>query len=371
MDEVELVRRRLRTVGLGGPLDAATPGEVVAWFGALQSQDYHPAKWAVGQRLGGAVTDAGLDRAFDDGELLRTHVLRPTWHFVTPDDIGWLLALTGPRVHVLNGYAYRQFDLDDAVLRRGTEVIAGALAGSTYLTRAQVGDVLASAGIVAERFRLAYILMFAELEGVVCSGPLAGKQHTYARLDERAPNARTLDRDAALAELTRRYFTSHGPATVKDFAWWSSLTRTDIAAGLALAGDALESHEVDGVTYWAAAGTADGPGAGDVDETAVHLVQAYDEYLVGYTESKRLLDLSGVAAGTRLDGAANSVLLLGSQVAGRWRRTLKPGEVHLDVGLYEPFRAAVAPGLQAAADVHGAFVERTATVATAPIGVAS
>lgn len=358
MDEAELVRRRLRTVGLGGPLDAAAPADVVAWFGAVQSQDYHPAKWGVGQRLGGTVTDPGLDRAFADGELLRTHVLRPTWHFVTPDDIGWLLALTGPRVHVLNGYPYRQFELDDALLRRASDLIADALSGRTYLTRAQVGAVLERAGIVAERFRLAYILMYAELEGIVCSGPLAGKQHTYALLAERAPGARALGRDAALAELTRRYFTSHGPATTKDFAWWSSLTKTDITAGLALAGDALESIDVDGVTYWSAAGTAD---AG-VDETAVHLLQAYDEYLVGYTESKRLLDLGGVAAGTRLDSAANGVLLLGTQVAGRWRRTLKAGEVVLDISLYEQYRAAAAPGLQAAADAHGAFVERSATV---------
>lgn len=359
MDHAALMRRRLRTVGLGAPLDATTPGEVVAWFGAVQSQDYHPAKWGVGQRLGGTVTDAGLDRAFAAGELLRTHVLRPTWHFVTPADIRWLLALTGPRVHVLNGYPYRRFELDDTLLRRAADLIADALSGQKYLTRAQVGAVLERAGIVAERFRLAYILMYAELEAVVCSGPLAGKQHTYALLDERAPAAESLDRDEALARLVRRFFTSHGPATAKDFSWWSSLTLADIRAGLAGAADALESTDVDGVTYWSAAGAADDA---VVDDDAVQLLQPYDEYLVGYSESKRLLDLSGVVAGTRLDSAANGVLLLGTQVAGRWKRALRSGEVVLDISLYEAFRVAATPGLQAAADVHGAFLERSATV---------
>ncbi|SEF15113.1 winged helix DNA-binding domain-containing protein [Jiangella alba] len=357
MDDAELVRRRLRTVGLGGPLDASTPAEVVGWFGAVQSQDYHPAKWGVAQRLGGAVTDPDLDRAFAGGELLRTHVLRPTWHFVTPADIRWLLALTAPRVHALNAYYYRQCELDDALLRRTAGLVADAVAGGNHLTRAEVAAVLERHGIVATGIRLGYILGFAELEQVVCSGPLRGKQHTYALLDERAPAAAPLDRDDALARLVRRFFTSHGPATAKDLSWWSSLTLADLATGLAAAGDALESIDVDGVTYWSAAGAADTV----VDETAVHLLQAYDEYLVGYTESKRLLDLADVTAGARLD-VANGVLLLGTQVAGRWRRTLKAREVVLDIGLYEPLRAAATPGLQAAADGYGAFVGRPATV---------
>ncbi|RIQ20739.1 DNA glycosylase AlkZ-like family protein, partial [Jiangella rhizosphaerae] len=189
MDDAELARRRLRATGLGGPLDAATPGEVVGWFGAVQSQDYHPAKWGVAQRLRGAVTDAGLDHAFAEGELLRTHVLRPTWHFVTPADIRWLLALTAPRVHALNAYYYRQAELDDALLRRAADVVTEALAGGEHLTRPEVAAVLERHGIVAAGPRLAYILMFAELEQLICSGALRGKQHTYALLDDRAPAA--------------------------------------------------------------------------------------------------------------------------------------------------------------------------------------
>nr|WP_281386572.1 crosslink repair DNA glycosylase YcaQ family protein [Jiangella mangrovi] len=178
------------------PASFADAADVVGWFGGLQSQDYHPAKWAIAQRLGPGVGDADLDRAFDDGAILRTHVLRPTWHFVTPADLRWLLELTAPRVHALNAYAYRATGLDAEVLRRGTDLIAGALAGGNHLTRAEVASMLDRHGISAVRVRLGYILIHAELERVICSGPLKGRQHTYALLDERAPQAASLDRDA-------------------------------------------------------------------------------------------------------------------------------------------------------------------------------
>lgn len=364
MDRVELVHRRLSTVGLiglpGGGHALDGPADVVGWFGAAQSQDYRLATWALAQRLGGGVTHSDLDHGFADGDILRTHVLRPTWHFVTPADIRWLLELTAPRVHALNAYAYRQFELDDTLLRRAAQLIADALADRNWLTRAQVAAALDRAGIVAERFRLAYILMYAELERVVCSGPLAGKQHTYARLDERAPGARSLDRDAALAEVTRRYFTSHGPATTKDFSWWSSLTLADIAAGLALVGDELESMDVDGVTYWWAPSAVYPP----APARTVQLLQPYDEYIVGYSQSKVLLDLDCVTSTTSrpVAGRYNGVIILDTQVAGHWKRTLTKNEVTVHAALYRPFDAAESQALQGAADGFGAFLGRAATV---------
>ena len=363
MDHAELVHRRAGTVGLGAAQPAAFTGaaDVVGWFGALQSQDYHPAKWAVAQRLGDGVTDAALDRAFDDGAVLRTHVLRPTWHFVTPADLRWLLELTAPRVHALNAYYYRQSDLDETLLRRAADLIADAVAGGNHLTRTEVAAVLERHGIVAERFRLGYILVFAELEQVICSGPLHGKQHTYALLDERAPAAGRLDRDEALARLVRRFFTSHGPATAKDLSWWSSLTLADIATGLAAAGDALESIDVDGVTFWSAPGAVPPP----APSPSVRLLQAYDEYIVGYSQSKYLLDLSGLAAAAPDQPALpNGVIIVDTQVAGRWKRTVRKDEVVLEAVLYRPFDPAETAALEAAAHVHGAFLERSATVET-------
>ncbi|MGI5291922.1 winged helix DNA-binding domain-containing protein [Nonomuraea polychroma] len=333
LDRLDLAHRRTGSVGLGGaqPAPFANAAEVVGWFGALQSQDYHPAKWAVAQRLGPNVTDADLDRAFDDGVILRTHVLRPTWHFVAPADLRWLLELTARRVHTLNAYAYRRSELDGPLLRRTTDLIADAVAGGNHLTRAEIAALLARHGIIAERFRLGYILIHAELERVICSGPLRGKQHTYALLEERAPRAASLEREAALAELVRRFFTSHGPATAKDMSWWSSLTLADIATGLSLAGDALESTDVDGVTYWSAPENAPAPAT----SPSVRLLQAYDEYVVGYRQSKHLLDLDGLAtAAPDKLALPNGVIVVDTQVAGRWKRTVRGEAVVLDAVLF-------------------------------------
>lgn len=361
LDGLELAHRRTGTVGLGGaqPARFDDAAEVVGWFGGLQSQDYHPAKWAVAQRLGPGVTDADLDRAFDDGVILRTHVLRPTWHFVVPADLRWLLELTAPRVHALNGYAYRRFELDGPLLRRTADLIADAVAGENHLTRSEIAALLARHGITAERIRLGYILIHAELERVICSGPVRGKHHTYALFEERAPQAASLEREAALAELVRRFFTSHGPATAKDLSWWSSLTRADIATGLALAGDALESTDVDGITYWSAPGKPPAP----APSPSVRLLQAYDEYIVGYRQSKYLLDLGGLAAAApdRL-ALPNGVIVVDTQVAGRWKRTVRADSLVLEAALYRPFDAAETAALRAAADELGVFLNTRAVV---------
>ena len=354
-----LARWRMHTLRLEGPRFGA-PEEVVGWLGAVQSQDYGPAKWSVGQRTAGT-GDADLDRAFADGTILRTHVLRPTWHFVLPAEIRWLLELTGPRVHALNAYYYRQLGLDQEVQEKATALLVGALRGNNQLTRKELAAVVEGAGIVTEGFRLAYILMNAELNGVICSGAPRGKQHTYVLLDERTPPARRLGGDEALAALTLRYFTSHGPATEKDLRWWSSLTAADVAKGLELVAPRLQHEVVDGLTYW----FAEPPPPAEAAAPTVHLLQGFDEYLVGYSESKYVLDAAGTARSRILDRSVpNHVLVLDGQVAGHWKRTIKRASVTIEAVLYAPFDDAQAAALQAAADRHGEFLGLPATVVT-------
>ena len=159
-------------------------------------------------------------------------MLRPTWHFVLPRDIRWLLELTGPRVRALNAGMQRKAGLDAAVFRKAEQVLGAALSAGKYLARDELRIELNRAGLRTEgEFRFAYLLMHAELDGLICSGPRRGKQFTYALLDERAPTARTHDREQALVELTRRYFGSRGPATAHDFAKWSGLTVADARRG--------------------------------------------------------------------------------------------------------------------------------------------
>jgi len=196
----DIVRARLYNQRLAGP-QFERPEEVVQWLGAVQSQEYANTKWGIAQRAG-SLTDAAIDQAFADGKILRTHVMRPTWHFVVPEDIRWMLALTAPRVHALSAYYHRQQELDAAIFAKSHGLLTKALQGQTQLTRQEISNVLRDGSIPTTGFRLGFILKHAELEALICSGALRGKQHTYALLSERAPQAKTLTRDEALSTLS-------------------------------------------------------------------------------------------------------------------------------------------------------------------------
>jgi hypothetical protein len=322
-----------------------TPAEVVRWLCAAQSQDYLYALWSVGMRMAHATADV-VDHAFDTGAMLRTHVMRPTWHFVTTDDIGWLLGLTAPRVHALNAYMYRQQELDTVLLVRATAVIADALRDGTFLTRAELGAALADAGIVAEGVRLAYIIMYAELEGVICSGPRRGKQFTYALLVERAPDARRLDRDEALAELVRRYFTGHGPATINNCAGWSGLSVADIKRGMAMIVPELDQQDEGGQTYWFARVA---PPVAQASDQAF-LLPTYDEYQIGYIGSE--VPPYMVVESLRF----YSTIVVGGHVIGSWRRVLKGRTVEVELAFVAPPTPVEHAAVVLAAERYGQFL---------------
>src|SRR5438270_11668246 len=313
-----------------------TPEALVEWLGAVQAQDYAAAKWAVGLRLQDA-TDDDIEQAFADGAILRTHVMRPTWHFVSPADIRWLLALTAPRVHAGNDYYYHMFGLDDAIFMRSNAVLAKALQGGKQLTRPELVSALKQAGIATENLGFLHIIMHAELDGVICSGARQGKQFTYALLDERAPQARTLERDEALAELSRRYFTSHGPATLQDFVWWSGLTTADARTGLEMVKSQLMYEVVDGQTYWF---SQYAPLTQDLSQAA-YLLPNFDEYIVGYTDRSAVFDASHTnKADPRGNILFNHTMVLDSRVVGTWKRTMKKDAVILTPSLFTPLNTA-------------------------------
>ncbi len=307
------------------------PDEIIGWLGAMQAQEYAMAKWAIGLRSTG-LTDAAVEAAFNDGTILRTHLLRPTWHFVAPADIRWMLALTAPRVRAVNAYTYRKFELDSAVLKRSNDTLANALQGGNQLTREQLKAALARAGIVADGTRLVCLLMQAELDGIVCSGPRRGKQFTYALLNERVPPTRPFDREEALAELTRRYFTSRGPATLSDFVWWSGLTMKDVRAGVAMLGPDFVQKVVDGQSYvFAPTDLATHPGTG---QTA-WLLPNYDEYGISYKDRTAFFHPSATAAESLSQKMAfDRLLILNGMVVGSWKRTLKPNAVDVETAFF-------------------------------------
>lgn len=322
--------------------------EVVSWLGAVQAQDFHGAKWALALRMRDA-TDASIEDAFNDGEILRTHVLRPTWHFVTPKDIRWLVELTAPRVKAANASMQRKLQHDIRTLSRSNQILAKALSGRNYLTRAELAKELAGAGMKAEGLRLIYLIMHAELDGITCSGPRRGKQFTYALLDERAPPAKSLDRDEALGKLARLYFIGHGPATVHDFRWWSGLTVNDAKAGLEQASSELGSEEIGGKTYWASA---------QMERDAAHATRAlllpvFDELHVGY-ESFGVSRMGG--AQNRKLMKFNSPVLVGARVVGSWKRELKKDAVAIDVAAFAKLQTAEIEAINAAAQRYAKFI---------------
>jgi len=330
-----------------------TPEHALGGLVAVQSQDFGPAKWSVARRTTG-IRDADLDRLLGQGAILRTHVLRPTWHFVLPTDIRWLLDLTAPRVQALNAFMYRQLELEAKVFKKCNARLVRELSGDDQLTREEIGARLRKHGITAEGMRLGYLLMNAELNGLICSGALRGREQTYALLDERAPHPRRPGREEALAELTLRYFTGHGPATAKDFQSWCSLTLADIRLGIALVGSQLEQGRIGDVPCWFTAST---PPAKTRATATVHLLQAYDEYIMGYSETKHLLDLAGLGGGPARDRPMfNGVVLLDTQVVGRWKRSLKKDTVIIEVMLFKVFTRAQIDALQVEAGRHAEFL---------------
>ncbi|MCB0156003.1 MAG: AlkZ family DNA glycosylase, partial [Anaerolineae bacterium] len=317
----------------------------------VQAQDYAGAKWAVGQRTREA-NEASLDEAFNEGRILRTHVLRPTWHFVAPADIRWLLALTAPRVNGVNGTMYRQCELDEALFARSNKAIAEALVGGRFLTRTELGTVLERHGLKAKGVRLAYIIMRAELDAVVCSGPRRGKQFTYALLDERAPQAKSLPYDEALAELTRRYFTGHGPATVDDFAWWSGLNKTQCRAGLDMVGNSLGQETVDDQTYWLA---PDRPLVKEPSPTA-HLLPNFDEYLLSYRETHPFLDPAHVHLIETRNPIFGHSLVIDGRMVGTWRRDFQKNTVIITLRRFAALSENHEEAIHIAAERFGQFV---------------
>jgi len=297
----------------------------VAWLGAVQAQEFGPSKWGLSLRLPETITDATLDKAFDTGRILRTHVLRPTWHFVRASDIRWMLELTGPRVQRMVSNYCRKLGLDGAACTRAVSVFERALDGRS-LTRGELSTHLERRGIRAKGILLAMLTIFAELEAVICSGPRRGKHQTYAQLAARAPDAARLSRDEALGKLASRFFRSHGPATMRDFVWWSGLTMSDTKRGLEIA--RAKSQVVDGYTYWTV-GDMSRPGKASAN---THLLPIYDEYLVSYRDRDAVPHgPTVVKSRSRESVTFQHSLVIAGQVAGTWRMTKADDRIAINV----------------------------------------
>lgn len=329
------------------------PEQAVAWLGAMQGQDYTGALWSIGLRLAKA-TEQSVVQALVERRFVRTWLLRGTLHFVAAQDVRWLLTLLTPRLIAQSAGRYRQLELDETTFARSQELFIQVLQGGKQLTREELYLALAQANIPTTGQRGYHLLGRAAQDGVICFGAPSAKQQTFVLLDEWIPPTPKLTREEALAELARRYFTSHGPATLQDLVRWAGLTVTEAKAGLAAAGTALIQTAINGQTYWLPQHTPDlAP-----SDTSSYLLPGFDEYLLGYGDRSAVLD---PAYAQRIcpggNGVFNPTFVIQGRVMGTWRRTVKKNHLSITLSPFAPLAEAEQAAVARAAHRYAAFLE--------------
>lgn len=349
MTNLEIARQRLFNQHIAAQSFKKT-ADIVQFMGAVQAQDYAGAKWAIGMRLQNS-KDAAIDKAMSDGSVIRTHVLRPTWHFVTPADARWMIELTAPRINSLAAGRHRQLKLDSDILRRSNDTLAKALEGKKQLARLELQDALNRAGINTNEERFIHILMQAELDKVICSGGRQGKQFTYALFDERVPKGTVFTHDEAVAGLVKRYFASRGPATLHDFTWWSGLTVADAKNGLEAMKDELLNISIGGLTYWM---PRDQPEI-NVKSPLAYLLPAYDEFAVAYSDRTAIINPKYLTQAKYVIFAPS--IVVNNQVVGTWKRTIRKNDVAVILEPFGKLNKAQTAAVEAAVKRYQRFVK--------------
>ncbi len=345
------IARRMRAQRLSAPM-AADPAAVVAWFGAVQAQDYPGAKWALTLRAPG-LTDVQLDQALADGTIIRTHGPRPTWHFIAPADARWVLAAVAPRVQLRSRTMYRTYEIDPALMARARRIVEKTLGGGRFATRAAIGKALAGKGIDASGVRLGLIMFVLELDQVVCSGPRQGKQFTYALFDERVRGATVLSPEDSRTALAARYVASHGPVTVNDFVWWSGLTVGEAKRAFEAVSPALRTETIDEHTYWSSPSS---PPAARRPLPSVHLMPNYDEYFIAYRDRRPTAALLPPSAPPDPMDSFAHLLCVEGRFGGFWRRTVGSRAVAVQLLPYRTLDRAHVEAAEEAAERYAAFL---------------
>jgi hypothetical protein len=309
----------------------STPKELVYWMGAMQAQDYPMAKWAIGARLPG-LTDQAVEAAIASADVVRTHVLRPTWHFVAAGDVYWMLDLTAPQIKTAQSSREHQLDLTEEVFAKSNATIEKALSAGKHLTREELITSLHQAGISTDQNRASHLFARAELEKIICSGVSRGSKTTYALLSERVPNTSNLTKEEALAQLARRYFISRCPATLQDFTWWSGLPTREANKALELVKSEFERAQIDGRTYWVTRGLT----SPHTRQDGAYLLPTYDEFIISYSDRSASIPAALEQHMKQISdrGVFRPIIVVNGQVVGIWKRTLQNDALRIEI---QPF----------------------------------
>jgi hypothetical protein len=328
-----------------------TPKELVRWMGAMQAQDYPMAKWAVGIRLP-HVTDAMIEAAVDKGDIIRTHVMRPTWHFVSAEDFHWMLALTASRIKSSLKARHRELELSEAVLAKSRKVLERALADGSHLTREELADHFKNARIDTNDQRLYHLLFRAELDGILCSGTSKGIKRTYALLHSRVRRQKHFTKEESLVELAMRYFTSHGPASFLDFAWWSGLSMPDARHAFESVKSKFLSDTIGTEIYLFNGANA----VGSRGRNSVFLLPAYDEFLISYRERSASLSMVDNKKAISNNGIFYPVIVVDGQVAGVWKRKITKKSVVVETNFFRSMSKSIRTRIEDQGERFGRFL---------------
>jgi hypothetical protein len=331
----------------------SSPKEMVSWMGAMQAQDYQMCKWAIGVRLPNS-TDKKIEEAIDKGQIIRTHLLRPTWHLVSADDIYWLLELTAPHIKPAMNSNNRLLGLDDKLFAKCNKIIEKALGGSNHLTRDELMAILNKAKISTESYRSIHIMFHAELDGIACNGVRRGKNSTYALLSERVPKKKILPREEALAKLAQRYFSSHCPATLNDFRWWSGLPVKDARNALEMVKKDFISETIGADTYW----LTNSFSLPKKENPSVYLLPAFDEFLISYKDRSASFPMKNYNKALTSNGIFRPIIVMNGHVIGTWKRTIKKDTVLIETDFFQPHNKSSKNLIEKAAKTFGIFLDK-------------
>jgi hypothetical protein len=325
------------------------PGEVVAWLGAVQAQDFPGSLWTIGQRVKNKVEEPDVEEAVNERSIVRTWPMRGTLHFVAPKDVRWMLKYLTPRVTSRLVSYYRQAELDTKVFTKIKKLWIKVLEGGNQLTRDEMYGVLERAKISTTNMRGGFILGHMSHEGFICFGSRKEKKQTFTLLDEWLPSFPMLKKDEALGELALRYFKSHGPALLEDFMWWAGLPKGEAASALASVKSQLEEEMINGKThYFSSSGKP-----GKINPTTAYLLPTYDEYGIAYKIRDAIIDPADLK---KIGGIYTSVIMMKGKAIGVWKRTIKKDSVLIETKPFRPFTKAQKSAVVAAAKRYGKFV---------------
>jgi hypothetical protein len=347
MELAEIAKIRLASQHIAGA-KFNTPRQIARWMIAMQAQDYAMLKWALGVRLPGS-TLKSIEQAINAGELLRTHLLRNTWHLASAEDIQWLLALRSPRIKASLNPRLVELELSEAVISKSHSVLEKCLRDGNHSSREELILALEKTDITTTQNRASHLFMLAELEGLICSGADKDGKPTYALLAERAPIRPVFSREEALAKLASGYFSSRGPASLKDFTWWSGLTATEAHLALELVKGSFDTQTIDGLQYWFLERELD-------PRPVAHFLPAFDELIISYTNRSAAIPKDYFRQAVYENGIFRPVIVVDGQVVGIWKRTLKKNKVIVETEFFDLSRVIEPTLIEKAALEYGRFL---------------